>query len=173
MSTENAKPSLFERLIVPHLDASYNLAHWLSRSGPDAEDIVQEAYLRAYRHFDTFTGENGRAWILAIVRNTYLTWQGRQKGESVMFDESTHRADSTLGNPEQEVLRKAEIGCLQSCIESIPIEHREILIMRELEELSYKEIANVASIPIGTVMSRLSRARKLLHACMTKREGAK
>lgn len=157
-------------MIVPHLDASYNLARWLTRSSADAEDIVQEAYLRAYRYFDTFTGEDGRAWILTIVRNTCLTWHGRQKGESVLFDERTHSADSGLANPEQEMLRNAGIYSLKGCIESIPVEYREVLVMREIEELSYKEIAGVASIPMGTVMSRLSRARKLLQACMAVKE---
>ncbi|MDQ6676563.1 MAG: sigma-70 family RNA polymerase sigma factor [Acidobacteriota bacterium] len=160
-------------MIIPHLDASYNLARWLTRSSPDAEDMVQEAYLRAYRYFDTFTGENGRAWILAIVRNTCLTWYSRQKGDSVMFDERTHSFDSAASNPEQESIRMAGIGSLQGCIESIPVEFREVLVMRELEELSYKEIADIASIPIGTVMSRLSRARKLLYACVTDKEGNK
>ncbi len=170
---DNSKGVLFEGMIVPHLDASYNLARWLTRSSADAEDIVQEAYLRAYRYFDTFTGEDGRAWILTIVRNTCLTWHGRQKGESVLFDERTHSVDSGLANPEQETLRNAGIHSLKGCIDSIPVEYREVLVMREIEELSYKEIAGVASIPMGTVMSRLSRARKLLQACMTVKEGHK
>ncbi len=165
VATENGKAVLFERMIVPHLDASYNLARWLTRNGPDAEDIVQEAYLRAYRYFDTFTGENGRAWVLAIVRNTCLTWRAGQRGEPVVFDERTHGAGPGLVNPEQEMLRNSGIGSLRGCMESIPAEYRVVLVLRELEELAYKEIADIAAIPIGTVMSRLSRARKLLRAC--------
>jgi len=165
---KNSKGILFEGMIVPHLDLSYNLACWLTRSSADAEGIVQEAYLRAYRYFEAFTGESGRAWMLTIVRDTCLTWQSRQKRESVMFEERTHTTDSRFANPEQEMLRNPETASLKGCIASIPVEYREILIMREIEELSYQEIADVASIPIGTVMSRLSCARKLLlQTCIT------
>ncbi len=162
------KLALFEQIIVPHLNAAYNLARWLTRNGPDAEDLVQEAYLRAFRSFDTFQGsDDGRAWLLAIVRNTCLTFLKKKGGQpTIEFDEQTHIEADESPNAESILVDQADLSCLQDCIEALPVEFREVVILRELEELSYKEIADVARVPIGTVMSRLARARTRLQQCM-------
>lgn len=165
------KLALFEQTIVPHLNAAYNLARWLTHNEHDAEDVVQEAYLRAFRFFDGFKGGDGRAWLLAVVRNTCTTWFRREKGGPVVvFDERTHRG-SQEPNTEHALVEQAKLGSLHECIESLPIEYREVIVMRELEELSYKEISDVAGVPIGTVMSRLSRARRRLQDCVADRIG--
>jgi RNA polymerase sigma-70 factor (ECF subfamily) len=166
---EAAKVALFERTMVPHLDAAYNLARWSTRNSQDAEDIVQEAYLRAFRYLESFTGGDGRAWILAIVRNSCVTWYRQQKGNSVSFDERLHGASSEQPTPEKALLQKVSLSSLRDCMGALPLEYRETLVMRELEEMSYKEIAEVASLPIGTVMSRLARARKRLEDCMAEK----
>lgn len=157
----------FEQTVMPHLDAAYNLARWLTRNDQDAEDVVQEAYLRAFRFFDGFRGGDGRAWLLAVVRNTCLTWL-RQRGrkEMVEFDEQAHAAEVPLPTPETTLLQKAALGSVQDCLEALPVEYREAFVLRELEDMSYKEIADVSGVPIGTVMSRLSRARKRLQSCL-------
>jgi RNA polymerase sigma-70 factor, ECF subfamily len=168
---EPTKLALFEQTIVPHLNAAYNLARWLTRNEQDAEDVVQEAYLRAFRFFDGFKGGDGRAWLLAVVRNTCLTWLRREKsGPGVVFDERTHSTGQS-DNPERALVEQAKLGSLRECVESLPPEYREVVVMRELEELSYKEISEVAGVPIGTVMSRLSRARKRLQDCVADRFG--
>jgi RNA polymerase sigma factor (sigma-70 family) len=161
------KAALFEKMLVPHLDAAYNLARWITRSDQDAEDAVQESYLRAFRYFDSFTGGDGRTWLLAIVRNTCLTWRGRQKGTVVAFDETTHTPEQEQATPEAAALQRSSLRLLRDCIEELPLEYRDTLVMRELEELSYKAIADVIALPIGTVMSRLSRARRRLEDCMS------
>ncbi|HME10366.1 MAG TPA: sigma-70 family RNA polymerase sigma factor [Bryobacteraceae bacterium] len=157
----------FEQTVMPHLDAAYNLARWLTRNDQDAEDVVQEAYLRAFRFFDGFRGGDGRAWLLAVVRNTCLTWL-RQRGrkEMVEFDEQAHAAEVPSTTPETALLRKAALGSVKDCLEALPVEYREAFVLRELEDMSYKEIADVSGVPIGTVMSRLSRARKRLQSCL-------
>jgi RNA polymerase sigma factor (sigma-70 family) len=161
------KQALFEQTIMPHLNSAYNLARWLTRNGDDAEDLVQEAFLRAFRSFETFQGEDGRAWLLAVVRNTCLTHL-KKKGErtAVEFDEQTHGAADEAPNAELVLMNEAALGSLQECLEGLPLEFREVVIMRELEELSYKEISEVARVPVGTVMSRLARGRKKLQQCM-------
>jgi RNA polymerase sigma-70 factor (ECF subfamily) len=166
---EVSKLELFEQTIVPHLNAAHSLARWLTRHQQDAEDIVQEAYLRAFRFFDGFHGGDGKAWILAVVRNTHLTWRGRQSGAesaSVEFDEHVHRATEKDENAEEALIRDSKIESLRDCVEGLPAEYREVVLMREMQELSYREISEVAEIPIGTVMSRLSRARMRLLDCM-------
>lgn len=157
----------FEQAVLPHLDAAYNLARWLTRNNQDAEDVVQEAYLRAFRFFDGFRGGDGRAWLLAVVRNTCLTWlrqQGRK--ETIEFDERMHGGEGTEPTPETVLLRQATLGSVKDCLEALPLEYREAFVLRELEDMSYKEISEVAGVPIGTVMSRLSRARKRLQSCL-------
>jgi RNA polymerase sigma-70 factor (ECF subfamily) len=164
------KQALFEQTVMPHLDAAYNLARWLTRNGDDAEDLVQEAFLRAFRSFETLQGEDGRAWLLAVVRNTCFTWL-KKKGErtAVEFDEQVHGAADETPNAESVLLNDAALGSLQGCLEGLPLEFREVIVMRELEELSYKDIADIARVPMGTVMSRLARGRKKLQQCL---EGA-
>jgi RNA polymerase sigma-70 factor (ECF subfamily) len=156
----SSKLTLFEETILPHLNSAYNLARWLTRNEDDAQDVVQEAYLRAFRFFDGFKGGDGRAWLLAVVRNTCLTWRRREKASltAVPFDETAHASDRAA-NAEAGLVEESRLGGLRNCIESLPLEYREVIILRELEELSYREIAETASVPIGTVMSRLARAR--------------
>jgi RNA polymerase sigma-70 factor (ECF subfamily) len=168
--TGSTKLALFEETILPHLNAAYNLARWLTRNEDDAQDVVQEACLRAFRFFDGFKGGDGKAWLLAVVRNACLTWRGREsrKPAPVPFDEAAHGSDRAA-NAEANLVQEARVGTLRSCIEALPLEYREVIIMRELEELSYRDIADVASLPIGTVMSRLARARKRLEECVTSR----
>ncbi|HYA20395.1 MAG TPA: sigma-70 family RNA polymerase sigma factor [Burkholderiales bacterium] len=158
----------FEEIAMPHLSAAYNLARWLVRNDHDAEDLVQEAYLRAFKFFDSFHGEDARAWLLAIVRNTCYTWlkQNRTQELHDSFDEDTHSEADSSADPQSLMLQNANKELLNRGIEALPLEFREILIMRELEELTYKEIATVANIPIGTVMSRLARARNMLRASL-------
>jgi RNA polymerase sigma-70 factor (ECF subfamily) len=163
---EATKLALFEQTMVPHMNAAYNLARWLTRNQHDAEDLVQEAYLRAFRFFDGFHVGDGRAWLLAVVRNTCLTWLGRQNGGSVEFNEQVHRTAGAGESAEEALVKSAKIDSLRKCVESLPVEYREVIVMREMEELSYREISEVAGMPIGTVMSRLSRARVRLLDCM-------
>jgi len=165
-----AKLALFEQTVLPHVNAAYNLARWLTRNDPDAEDIVQEAYLRAFRYFDGFHGGDGKAWLLAVVRNTYLTWRRRDTDiAKVPFDEEIHGSQT----PGSKLAAEAMTENVRDCLELLPPEYREALVLRELEEMSYNDIAVVTGKPIGTVMSRLSRARQRLHDCVTARmEGA-
>lgn len=161
------KLALFERTVIPHLNAAYNLARWLTRNGPDAEDLVQEACLRAFRSFDTFQGRDGRAWLLAVVRNTCFTWLKKRSGQpAVGFDEQVHSSAAPSADAESVLLNQAALGSLQDCLEALPLEFREAIVLRELEELSYKEISDIAGVPVGTVMSRLARARKRLQQCL-------
>ena len=168
---EAAKLALFEQTIVPHMNAAYNIALWLTRNAHDAEDVVQEAYLRAFRFFGGFNGNDGKAWLLTIVRNTCLTWlrRGQANGQAVTFDEQTHSPDRERTNPEVMLLGKSDLLRLRECVEALPLDYREIVVLRELEELSYREIADIAGIPLGTVMSRLSRGRKRLEDCVAAR----
>lgn len=154
----------FDAEVLPHIDAAYNLARHLMRDAQDAEDAVQESCLRAIRHFAGFRGGDGRAWLLAIVRNACFTELRRRRaaGERVVFDEEQHtEADPTPG-PEADLDRAIAAGSLDAALAQLPIEFREALVLRELEDLSYKEIAQVAGVPVGTVMSRLARARERL-----------
>jgi len=166
--SEPGKLELFEQTIVPHLNAAYNLARWLMRDSGDAEDAVHEAYLRAFRFFDGFKGGDGRAWLLAVVRNTCLTWLGRRSAAavSVEFDERKHRGEREPEGTEEALIRDAKLRALRNCIEALPVEYREVIVMREMEELPYREIAEAASLPVGTVMSRLARGRARLLECM-------
>jgi RNA polymerase sigma-70 factor (ECF subfamily) len=154
----------FEEAVMPHLDAAYNLARWLMRNEDDAQDMVQEAYLRALRFFGGFHGTDARAWLLTIVRNTCYTWLKRNKSAELLgdFEEVVLTKESDEPDPEATHVLKVRAQLVNEAIEKLPIEFREVVILRELEELSYKEIAEITAIPIGTVMSRLSRARKRL-----------
>jgi RNA polymerase sigma factor (sigma-70 family) len=156
----------FEQMMVPHLDAAYNLARWLTRNDTDAQDIVQEAYVRGLRYFDGFTGGDAKSWLLAIVRNTFLTWHQRRRTTTMAFDEQLHSTQGKEVNPEEAAIQDSRLRALKACVEALPDEYRETLVMRELEEMPYQSIAEVAGVPIGTVMSRLSRARKRVGECM-------
>ena len=156
----------FEEAVMPHLDAAYNLARWLTRNEDDAQDMVQEAYLRAFRFFGGFYGTDARAWLLTIVRNTCYTWLKRKQAPEFAcdFEEAVMTKESDTPDPESSHEMKVQAQLINEAIEKLPVEFREVVILRELEELSYKEIALITGIPIGTVMSRLSRARKRLVA---------
>jgi len=147
---------------MPHLDAAYNLARYLMRNDYDADDAVQDACLRALRYFGGFRGGDGRVWLLKIVRNACYTRlrRGRSRELEAEFDDELSSPDAEVANPETLVLRSADAGALTRALDQLPEEFREILVMREMEGLSYKEIADVTTLPIGTVMSRLARARK-------------
>ena len=162
---------LFEEIILPHLNAAYNLARWLTRNEHDAQDVVQEAYLRAFRFFDSYKGGDGKSWLLEIVRNTCFTWRRREKRHLAtgVFDEAAHTSSAHPPTQEEALVGAANRTILQNCIEGLPEEFREVLVMRDLEEMSYRQIAEVAGLPAGTVMSRLSRARKRLEECVSGR----
>jgi RNA polymerase sigma factor (sigma-70 family) len=162
-----SKLQTFDQVMLPHLDAAYNLARWLTRNDEDARDVVQEAYLRAFRFFDTFRGGDGKPWLLEVVRNTCRTWQRRRNRElgDARFDEVEHSLERTEPNQEDAAAGLEQTAVLRRCIEALPMEFREVLVLRELEELSYREIAESTGLAPGTVMSRLSRARKRLAAC--------
>jgi RNA polymerase sigma-70 factor (ECF subfamily) len=159
----------FEETVLPHLDAAYNLARWITRNTEDAQDVVQESYLRAFKFFDGFHGGNARTWLLKIVRNTCYTWlhQNRADHPTALFDEQIHTDTSESQSPETLLLRKADRQLLNRTLEELPPAFREVLVLLELEELSYKEIADVLDIPIGTVMSRLARARHRLRESLS------
>jgi len=152
----------FDEIILPHLDAAHNLARWLVRSSDDAEDVVQEACLRAFRYFDTFSGGSARAWLLTIVRNTAFRWlrKNRTSHLATEFNEAIHSEECETLNPETLLLQGAGARWLEQAMNQLPDHLREVLILRELEGLSYKEIADVTGVPMGTVMSTLFRARE-------------
>ena len=152
--------------LLPHLDVAYNLARWLTRNDHDAEDVVQESYLRALKSFGRFHGSNARPWLLKIVRNTCYTWLRRNRSQQSMeeFDQTILSKESDLPDPETSAVAKSQQQQVAQALNNLPAEFREVLVLREFEELSYKEIADVAGVPVGTVMSRLARARKKLRA---------
>jgi RNA polymerase sigma-70 factor (ECF subfamily) len=167
----------FELLVLPHLDSAYNLARWLLRDEQDAMDVAQEALLRSFRFFDQFRGTDARPWLLKIVRNTSFTWlkQRRAKNTLSLDDDeedqnqiqgvaatSSHAAASISTDPEELMLAKVDRQVMNAAIERLPVQFKEALLLREFEDLSYKEIAMIAEVPVGTVMSRLARARVLL-----------
>lgn len=165
----------FELLLMPHLNAGYNLARWLTRSEHDAEDLVQEAYVRALRSFDGYRGGDPRAWLLSIVRNTCYTWLRQRHAhlDDTAAADSADVADDPAAGPEAQVIRHSDGALLRRALEDLPVEFREALVLRELEGLSYKEIADVAGVPLGTVMSRLSRARTQLQHALLKHMGGR
>jgi RNA polymerase sigma-70 factor (ECF subfamily) len=154
--------SIFEQTCLPHLDAAYNLAHWLVGRDQDAQDIVQEAYVRALKGFKGFRGGNARAWLLAIVRNAAYSWLKKHAKQSYMvpFDPAIH--DGTTGESTSESLHEERVRQLNQALNRLPSEMREILVLRELERWSYKQLASTLNVASGTVMSRLSRARQRL-----------
>ena len=157
--------------MLPHLDGAYNLARWLTRNPDDAEDMVQEAYLRAFKFFDTLRGADSRAWLLTIVRNTCYTWLQHNRPDDLAtpFDEDIHSREIENDDPASLVLKSASEQMLRQALEELPAEFREVIVLRDLEGFSYKEIAIIAKVPTGTVMSRLARARKRLKELLCNR----
>ncbi len=167
----------FQALALPHLDAAYNLARWLSGNSADAEDIVQEAFMRALRFFDSFQGDSARPWLLAIVRRTwYSEWRRRASShEVVQFDEELDETPidgwgTAPVDPLTLIIREQDTRLVHEALAELPVEFREVLILRELEDLSYREIAAITELPIGTVMSRIARARRKFAVIVTSRE---
>jgi RNA polymerase sigma-70 factor (ECF subfamily) len=157
---------------MPHLDAAYNLARWLSGNDHDAQDVAQEASLRAFKFFGSFRGENARAWLLTIVRNTFYTWlrKNRPAEKTVAIDDETLDIEVGSATAEAASPQFADADAVRRAIADLPVEFREIVVLRELEGFSYKEIAELAEVPIGTVMSRLARARTMLLAALPPEE---
>ena len=156
------KTQKYKVVVEPHLNAAYNLARWLMHDDRDAEDVVQEACLRAFKFLDGFRGGDGRAWLLAIVRNTGYTWLQQNRARelnTVPFDEEIHSAEFDSANSDVILHQQIDEQMLRQAVEELPVEFREMIVLRELEGFSYKEIADLANIPLGTVMSRLARAR--------------
>ncbi|WP_296661833.1 RNA polymerase sigma factor [Paraburkholderia sp.] len=177
-SEEAARSSRFQALALPHLDAAYNLARWLSRNPGDADDIVQEAFLRAFRFFDTFRGDLARPWLLAIVRRVwYDEWRRRSTSEEVTpFDELRDDTppegwETASADPETLAIRAEDARVVQDALHRLPVEYREVLVLREMEDLSYREIAVIADLPVGTVMSRLARGRRRLAVLLAASQG--
>jgi RNA polymerase sigma-70 factor (ECF subfamily) len=168
---EQDKQARFEETIMPHLDAAYNLARWLTRNEHDAQDVVQDAFLRAFKFFEGFRGGNSRSWLLSIVRNTTYSWlqKNRKQELATVFDEKIHDIEDTASNPEMLLLKNADHQEIMRAVEQLPVEFREVIVLRELEGMSYKEIAELSDVPIGTVMSRLARARKQLQQSLGQR----
>ena len=154
----------FEEVVLPHLDAAYNLARWLVRKPQDAEDIVQETYLRAFRFFGGYQGGDARSWVLKIVRNTSYSFLEKNRPAELAeeFDEEVHTAAVEQPGAETALLQSADGRMLREALDELPVNFREVIVLRELEGMSYKEIAEVKGVPIGTVMSSLARARTRL-----------
>lgn len=172
--TDAARSRRFQQLALPHLDAAYNLARWLCGNSNDADDVVQEAFMRAFRFFDTFRGDSARPWLLAIVRRTWYTeWRRRASSHEVVefddsMDDATFDGWSAGGDdPQALLIRGEDAKQVHEALAQLPVEYREVLILREFEEMGYREIAAVADVPIGTVMSRLARGRRKLAALLT------
>jgi len=170
---EETRAVRFEQVVLPHLPAAYNLARWLVRTDQDAEDVVQEAYLRAFKFFDGYRGGESRSWLLTIVRNTCYSWLQRNRARELTdpIDDSHEEALIDFANPELRLLRQTDAQMVHEALAGLPLEFREVMVMREMEELSYKEIAAIADLPIGTVMSRLARGRKRLYSLLAIRMG--
>ena len=168
---EQDKLARFEQSIMPHMNAAYNLARWLAGNDPDAQDIVQEAYLRAFKFLGGFRGGDSRSWLLRIVRNAFYDWLKRNRRQDPVteFDEELHSGPDETEGPGALLIEKADHELVREAIAELPVEFREILVLRELEGFSYKEIADVADIPLGTVMSRLARAREHLRTLVIQR----
>jgi RNA polymerase sigma-70 factor (ECF subfamily) len=163
----------FEQVVLPHMDAAYNLARWLVRNTQDAEDMVQEAYLRAFKFFGSYQGGDARAWVLKIVRNTCYSFFEKNRPTELAeeFDETVHTAGAERPGAEAALLQSADSQMLRAALDELPVRFREALILREMEGLSYKEIAEVTGVPIGTVMSGLARGRAQLRERLLRARG--
>jgi RNA polymerase sigma-70 factor (ECF subfamily) len=181
--TARDRTAAFEALVLPHARAGYNMARWMTRSDHDAEDVVQEATLRAFKYWDGWRGDNVRTWFFAIVRNVCRDWLQRNRGEAadkLQLENGGHdaaaaiaQATGTEADPEATLIRNATAQAVEAAIRDLPVDFREVLLLREQEGLAYREIAEVAGIPMGTVMSRLARARSqvLRRLVATREEG--
>ena len=173
---DEAKRARFERLVLPHMDAAFSLARWLTRDTAQAEEAMQESFLRAFRYFGAFRGEDARPWLLGIVRNSCYTILQRENeaAASAEFDEDLHGEESAAPgallrfpvDPEAAAIERAERELVRRCLRDLPPEYREAVVLRELHGCSYREIAHIAEVPLGTVMSRLARGRKLLQRAL-------
>jgi RNA polymerase sigma factor (sigma-70 family) len=167
---------LFNEVFMPHLAQAYRLARWLTGNAADAEDVVQEASLRAFRGVAGFGGINARAWALTVVRNTAYSWLTKNRSAATVFAEDLDPAEQARleqaperdenATPEADLLARADAEAVRGAIAALPMPFREVIVLRELQELNYREIAEVANVPIGTVMSRLARARKMLSVAL-------
>jgi len=168
--SDNEQQAQFDRLVTPHLDAAYNLARWLAGNDHDAEDIAQEACVRAFRFVGGCRNSDGRAWLLAIVRNTAYSWLKKNRPAAVVSIDDDALAEIEDKSGSASSFHSADTDALRAALETLPLEFREALVLRELEGLSYKEIAEVAEVPVGTVMSRLARARRQLQGALDRKE---
>jgi RNA polymerase sigma factor (sigma-70 family) len=170
VSAENQRATEFEDLAMPLVNSAYNLARWLVQNGNDAEDLVQETYLKAFQNFGSFqTGTNFRAWIFRILRNTFLTSRStleRRMTVALNWEEELPLLDDNCVSPELLLIQKADIAAIRDAIEKLPFHYREVVLLCDVEDLTYREIAQVIEIPIGTVMSRLARARKVMREAL-------
>ena len=165
--TSSAGDGSFDEIVLPHLDVAYRLARWLLRNDHDAEDAVQEASLRAFKYFRTFTGGNGRAWFLKIVRNTCRGWRARNTGpDTESFDEERHVDTRSTPDPERLMFQSDDVALIEQALKNLPVRFRTLLVLREVEGLSYRELADTMDIPMGTVMSSLSRARQAFRVAL-------
>lgn len=177
VAKNNNELARFEHCVLPHLDAAFNLARWLVGNDHDAQDLAQESCVRALKYFDSFHGTDARAWLLTIVRNTTFTWLRQHRMQALTitieddyFDSAAAASDASglsSPNPETQLVQQADADQLRQAIERLPVEFREVMVLRELEELPYKQIATITGTPVGTVMSRLARARKRLQQILT------
>jgi RNA polymerase sigma factor (sigma-70 family) len=170
---EQSKAGRFEEIALPHLAAAYNLARWLVHNEHDAEDLAQEAYLRAFKSFGGYYGGNARSWLLTIVRNTCYTWLQKNRGLHLAepIDDKLEELGLDFADPEVLLLQSVDAQIVRQALQDLPVEFREVVVLREMEGFSYKEIAYVIDLPLGTVMSRLARGRKRLHALLSQRMG--
>lgn len=168
---DKSKVARFEEIALPHLGAAYNLARWLIHNEQDAEDVVQEAYLRAFKFFNGYYGGDSRSWLLTIVRNTSYTWLQRNRGSRLTepIEDVLDEVGIDFSDPEVLLLQSVDSQLVRQALQDLPVEFREVVVLREMEGLAYKEIADVVDIPIGTVMSRLKRGRERLHSLLAKR----
>jgi RNA polymerase sigma-70 factor (ECF subfamily) len=170
---DQSKVVRFEEIALPHLPAAYNLARWLVHNESDAEDVVQEAYLRAFKFFGGYYGGDSRSWLLTIVRNTCYTWLQKNRALRLAepIEDNLDEVGLDFADPEVLLLQSVDSQIVRSALEELPVEFREVMVLREMEGLSYKEIANVVDVPLGTVMSRLARGRKRLQELLAKHMG--
>jgi RNA polymerase sigma-70 factor (ECF subfamily) len=164
----------FERLVLPHLDAAYNLARWLTFNDDDAQDVVQDAMLRALRYMDSCRGDDAKAWVLQIVRNTCYSWLKEHRPSERLWlgdeDDTLDRMPAPQADEPQEIaMRNADMRQVNEAIAALPVPFRDVLVLREIEELAYTDIARIAGVPVGTVMSRLARARAMLREALTRK----